>query len=98
MSPEEKEIYEKKAKEWNEGNKGKPNAPKKKRELYSSQGVPLSVIEKENQEKEAKKNYMKNKIKHMVEEAFLDNGTFALFLYVTRITDKKEAASPLLYS
>lgn len=88
MSTEEKEFYEKKAKEWNEGNKGKPNAPKKKRELYSSQGVPLSVIQKENQEKEAKKNYTKNKIRHIVEEAFLDNGTFALFFYLTRTTKK----------
>lgn len=77
MSSNEKAVYEKKAKCWNEENKEKPKVktPKKTtKEKYTSEGVPLSFIKKENQEKEEKRTYKTDKIKQMTSDAFLDNG------------------------
>lgn len=46
------------------------NVPQK----FTSQGVPLEVYEREQREAMEKKRYMDQKVKNIVENAFLDNG------------------------
>lgn len=41
---------------------------------YTSHGIPLEQIEREQREALEKKRYMERKVKHIVENGFLDNG------------------------
>lgn len=43
---------------------------------YTSQGIPLELVEQEQRELMEKKRYMERKVKRMVENAFLDNGMY----------------------
>lgn len=41
---------------------------------YTSQGVPLDVVEREQRELAEKQNYMERKVAAIVENGFLENG------------------------
>lgn len=43
---------------------------------YTSQGVPLEEVEREQQELAEKKRYMDRKVRNMIQNAFLENGMF----------------------
>lgn len=49
---------------------------------FTSQGVPLEVVEREQQELAEKKRYMERTIRNMVENAFLDNGMFPTLIMI----------------
>lgn len=69
MSADQKERYKQKAK----------NLPAKSVNVaakYTSQGVPLELVEREEQQAIAKQKYMERKVRDLVQNGFLDNGTF----------------------
>lgn len=52
-------------------NKSCKNKPK-----LTAQGIPLEQVEQEERERVAKRHFMLQKVKNIVENAFLDNGKF----------------------
>lgn len=47
---------------------------------YTSQGVPLEQVEREQREAVEKKRYMERKVKNIVANGFLENGKFYLMI------------------
>lgn len=43
---------------------------------FTSQGIPLEQVEREQKERDEKARFMQVKIRNIVENAFLDNGKF----------------------
>lgn len=71
MNDQQREPFKKKAKE------AKLN-PHREDEKYTSQGIPLSLIEKEQKENDDAKLEMLKKMRDIVQNAFIDNGIFIL--------------------
>lgn len=69
LSADQKERYKQKAK--NLPAKSVQVAPK-----YTTQGVPLELYEREQQDAIAKQKYMERKVRDLVQNGFLDNGKF----------------------
>lgn len=68
MNAQQRGPFEKRAKEEKLG-------PRKEVEKFTSQGIPLSVIEKEKIEFESAQKTMMRTIKEIVNGAFINNGT-----------------------
>lgn len=66
MDAQKRGPFEKQAKE-------AKNGPKKEVEKYTSQGIPLSLIEKEKLKMEQEVRDMKETIKKIVENGFINN-------------------------
>lgn len=71
MSADQKERYKQQA-------KTKPARTIYVPAKFTSQGIPLEQVEREQQALAEKKRYMERKIKNMIENAFLDNGAYML--------------------
>lgn len=67
LTPDQKEAYNQKA-------KGLPARTVVVPPKFTSQGIPLEVVEREERELAEKENYMKRKVNSIVENAFLENG------------------------
>lgn len=70
LTAAEKERYKQKAKEL-------PNRVVFLQPKYTSQGVSLEQVEREQRELFEKKRYMERKIKNLVENGFLNNGNYS---------------------
>lgn len=69
MSKEQREPYEKRAKEAKTISKSNP----KTHERYTSQGVAFSEIERQKEEAVKKKNDMVSRIKKLIDDGFMEN-------------------------
>lgn len=55
---------------------------------FTSQGIPLEQVEREERERVEKEHYMQKKVKNIVENAFLDNGKL---LILTKMSNLRRA-------
>lgn len=69
LPPDEKERYKQLA-------KTKPTRIVVVPPKYTSQGIPLEQVDREQQALAEKKRYMERRVKNMIENAFLDNGAY----------------------
>lgn len=67
LTPDQKESYKQKA-------KTQPARTVMVPAKYTSQGVPLEVVEREARELAEKQKYMERKVHSVVEDGFLENG------------------------
>lgn len=70
MAKEQREVYERRAKEDKIASKSNPGTHEK----YTSQGIPFSVIDRQKAEAEKKEKNMKSRVKNLIDDAFMTNG------------------------
>lgn len=73
LTAEEKEVYKQKAKAQPPKVVPAKSKSKKAKPKYTSHGVPLEQIEREELELVEKRKYMEKTVKTIVENAFLNN-------------------------
>lgn len=66
LTPDQKEHYKQRA-------KAQPTIVKHVPAKYTSQGVPLDLVEREARELVEKQKYMERKVHSVVEDSFLEN-------------------------
>lgn len=71
MNAQQRGPFEKQAKDHKVG-------PQKEVEKYTSQGIPLSIIKKEEQELDKAKKSMKMTIKEIVQNAYTNNSMYSI--------------------
>lgn len=71
MTPQQKGPYERKARDAKQSGAGGSGG-----ERYTSQGIPYSVIEKEQKEREREESNMKKHISDIVKLSYLNNCKF----------------------
>lgn len=71
MSKAERERFEKMAKE----DKVKSKMNPREHEIYTSQGIPYSVVRQEQEDAKRKFEDMQQRIRELVENGFLSNST-----------------------
>lgn len=75
MTQEQKEHYKVRA-------KGKPSHVYHVQPKYTSQGVPIEVVEREQKELAEKKKYMEITIRNWVENGQLSRGSYKFFQFL----------------